>query len=156
FVLLTNHLHLVLKTPLPNLSRGMQAFLSFYANAWARRHRFAGHVFQGRYRTELVEDETYLWVLTRYVHLNPVRAGLVAEPAAWPWSTYPAYAGAPGSWEWVAREELLAAWGGAFGGPDAAGAYRQFVAAGLTDPPSPPWSGARRGWILGSPAFAER
>jgi putative transposase len=55
---MSNHLHVVLKTPEPNLSRGMQSFLSGYANAWSRRHRFSGHVFQGRYRTELVEDET--------------------------------------------------------------------------------------------------
>ncbi len=77
FVILSNHLHVVLKTPQPNLARGMQAFLSAYANASARRHRFCGHVFQGRYRAELVEDETYLWTVTRYVHLNPVR------PAWW-------------------------------------------------------------------------
>ena len=62
FVFLTNHLHLVLQTPRPNLAKGMQLFLSSYANGWARRHRHCGHLFQGRYRTELVEDETYLWV----------------------------------------------------------------------------------------------
>ena len=83
FVFLTNHLHLVLKTPCPNLAKGMQLFLSLYANGWARRHRHCGHLFQGRYRTELVEDETYLWVLTRYVHLNPVRAGAVWMPEGW-------------------------------------------------------------------------
>ncbi len=65
FAIMSNHFHLVLKTPEPNLARGMQVFLSSYANASARRHRFAGHVFQGRYRTELVEDETYLWTVTR-------------------------------------------------------------------------------------------
>jgi len=155
FVFLTNHLHLVLKTPLPNLSKGMQSFLSTYANVWARRHRFVGHVFQGRYRTELVEDETYLWVLTRYVHLNPVRAGLVADPAAWPWSSYPGYAGLPRQWEWVAEGDLLSAWGGEFGGPDAGAAYRRFVTAGLAEPPSAPWAQARHGWILGSAAFIE-
>src|SRR5438034_6474533 len=58
FVVLTNHLHLVLNTPQPNLAPGTQAFLSSYANAWARRHRFVGPVFQGRYRSELVEDES--------------------------------------------------------------------------------------------------
>jgi hypothetical protein len=58
---MSNHLHVVLKTP-PNLSRGMQSFLSAYANGWSRRRRFSGHVFQGRYRAELVEDETYLWI----------------------------------------------------------------------------------------------
>src|SRR5208283_3853573 len=77
------------ETPRPNLAKGMQLFLSSYANGWARRHRHCGHLFQGRYRTELVEDETYLWVLTRYVHLNPVRAGLSATPEAWIWSSCP-------------------------------------------------------------------
>src|SRR5208337_2113130 len=55
FLFLTNHLHLVLKTPRPNLAKGMQLFLSSYANGWARRHRHCGHLFQGRYRTEMVE-----------------------------------------------------------------------------------------------------
>ena len=59
FVIMSNHLHVVLKTPEPNLARGMQGFLSAYANVWARRHRFNGHVFQGRYRAELVENESY-------------------------------------------------------------------------------------------------
>jgi REP element-mobilizing transposase RayT len=58
FVVMSNHLHAVLKTPEPNLSRGTQTFLSAYANAWSRRHRAIGHVFQGRYRTELIEDES--------------------------------------------------------------------------------------------------
>ena len=55
FVLMTNHLHLVLKTPRANLSRGMQLLLSSYANWWTRRHQAGGHLFQGRFRTELVE-----------------------------------------------------------------------------------------------------
>jgi hypothetical protein len=55
FVVMSNHLHVVLKTPGPNLSRAMQTFLSAYANAWSRRHRFHGHVFQGRDRTELID-----------------------------------------------------------------------------------------------------
>ncbi len=56
----SNHLDVVLKTPEPKLARGMQYFLSAYANVWSRRHRFNGHVFRGRCRTELIEDETYL------------------------------------------------------------------------------------------------
>src|SRR5271155_2269023 len=111
FVIMSNHLHIVLKTPQPNLARGMQAALSAYANAWARRHRFCGHVFQGRYRAELVEDETYLWTVTRYVHLNPVRARLVDQPADWRWSSYPGYAHRGRRLEWVAYDELLASFG---------------------------------------------
>jgi REP element-mobilizing transposase RayT len=156
FVILSNHFHVVLQTPRPNLARGMQTFLSSYANAWARRHRFVGHVLQGRYRAELVEDETYLWTVTRYVHLNPVRARLVEHPAAWRWSSYPGYADRRRRLEWVAAEELLASWAGEFGGSDPATAYRRYVTAGLAEPPASPWSGAHHGWILGSQEFAER
>ena len=130
FVVLTNHLHLVLKTPRPNLAKGMQLFLSSYANGWARRHRRSGHLFQGRYRTELVEDETYLWVLTRYVHLNPVRAGLAAKPDAWRWSSCPGYFRRRDRLEWVAYESLLSAWAGEFGGTEPEASYRRFVSAG--------------------------
>ena len=56
FVLMPNHFHLVLKTPRANLAKGMQLLLSSYANWWARRHRLGGHLFQGRYRTELVAE----------------------------------------------------------------------------------------------------
>jgi putative transposase len=156
FVIMSNHLHLVLKTPEPNLARGMQTFLSSYANAWARRHRFCGHVFRGRYRTELVEDETYLWTVTRYVHLNPVRARLVEHPAAWQWSSYPGFARRDRRLDWVGYDELLASWGGEFGGSDPAGAYRRYVTAGLAEPPASPWSEAHHGWALGSPEFLAR
>jgi putative transposase len=156
FAIMSNHLHIVLKTPQPNLARGMQAFLSGYANVWSRRHRFSGHVFQGRYRTELVEDETYLWTVTRYVHLNPVRGRLVEHPAAWSWSSYPGYAHRGRRLEWVAYDELLASWGGAFGGAGPAGAYRRYVTAGLSEPPESPWEEAYHGWVLGSAAFLDR
>ena len=88
--------------------------------------------------TELVEDETYLWVLTRYVHLNPVRAGLSATPEAWIWSSCPGYFRRRDRLDWVAYDALLAAWAGEFGRTDPEASYRRFVAAGLTTPPAPP------------------
>ena len=156
FVLMTNHLHLVLKTPRANLAKGMQRLLSSYANWWARRHQFGGHLFQGRYRMELVEDETYLWDLTRYVHLNPVRAGMVSRPELWPWSSYPGYAYRSRRFDWVAHEQLLAAWAGEFGRTNAEASYRRFVAAGVRNPPQAPWTQARHSWILGSERFVDR
>jgi putative transposase len=158
FVIMSNHLHAVLKTPEPNLSRGMQHFLSGYANVWARRHGFSGHVFQGRYRTELVEDETYLWAVTRYVHLNPVRARLVDRPVAWRWSSYPGYARGRPRLDWMAYDELLASWAGEFGGSgsDATTTYRRYVTAGLSQPPESPWADAYHGWIVGSQKFVDR
>ena len=65
FVFMENHLHLLLKTPRPNLARGMQQFLSSYAIWHGRRHRRVGHLFQGRYRAELIEDESYYWTVSR-------------------------------------------------------------------------------------------
>ena len=82
---------LLLRTPRPNLAAGMQGFLSGYA-LWAGAAAAAsGHLFQGRYRAEMIEDESYYWTVSRYIHLNPVRAGLVARPEQWEWSSYPGY-----------------------------------------------------------------
>ena len=65
FVILNNHLHLLLKTPQPNLAKGMQAFLSAYAVWSAKRRRCPGHLFQGRYNAEMIEDERYYWTVFR-------------------------------------------------------------------------------------------
>src|SRR5437868_1331806 len=83
YVIMDNHLHLLLKTPRPNLAVGMQGFLSGYALWVGRRRRRLGHLFQGRYRAEMVEDESYYWTVSRYIHLNPVRARLVPRPEQW-------------------------------------------------------------------------
>ena len=116
FVILNNHLHLLLKTPQPNLAKGMQAFLSAYAVWSAKRRRRPGHLFQGRYKAEMIEDESYYWTVSRYIHLNPVRAGLVARPEEWEWSSYPGYVAARRRRPWVRYETLLAAWRGDRGG----------------------------------------
>src|SRR3954470_9610466 len=83
FVVLSNHLHLLVRTPRPNLGRGMQFFLSGFAQWVGKRRRRGGHLFQGRYRAELIEDESYYWTVSRYIHLNPVRARLVERPEQW-------------------------------------------------------------------------
>ncbi|HID76049.1 MAG TPA: hypothetical protein EYP56_08645, partial [Planctomycetaceae bacterium] len=156
YVLMSNHLHLFLRTPEANLSRGMQYWLSGYANWWCRRHDHVGHLFQGRFRAELVEDEAYFWAVSRYVHLNPVRARLVEHPAHWPWSSYPGYAHRRRRVEWVDYDAVLSAWQGEFGGSDPVRAYRRFVEQGVTEPPPSPFEDAVQGWILGSRKFVDR
>ena len=133
FVFMENHLHLLLKTPRPNLARACSIPLS-YAIWHGRRHRRVGHLFQGRYRAELIEDESYYWTVSQYIHLNPVRAGLVDGPDAWRWSSYPGYAEPSHRLPWVAHEALLSAWRGEHGGTVSARAYRRFVEAGLRSP----------------------
>ena len=93
YCLMTNHYHFVLETPQPNLSAGMQALAARYTQEFNRRHGRDGQIFRGRFHAILVEPESYLVSLVRYVVLNPVLAGLVAEPAAWRWSSYRATAG---------------------------------------------------------------
>jgi len=93
YCLMTNHYHLIIETPEGNLSRGMRQLNGVYTMDFNRRRRTVGHVFQGRYKAILVEKESYLLEVCRYVVLNPVRAGLVKRPEGWSWSSYRGTAG---------------------------------------------------------------
>ena len=97
YCLLDNHYHLVIETPDPNLSLGMRHLNGVYTQTFNRTHQRVGHVFQGRYKAILVEKDSHLLELCRYVVLNPVRAGMVPNPADWKWSSYKStgYAGKP-------------------------------------------------------------
>lgn len=88
YCLMTTHFHLVVKTPRANISQGMHRLNSRYAHQFNDRHAEAGHVFQSRFHSVLVETEEQLSRTYRYVALNPVRAGICAAPADWRWSSY--------------------------------------------------------------------
>ena len=90
YCLMGNHVHLLIETPKPNLGRGMQRLHGNYGYLFNQRHAGSGHVFQGRYRAELVDAERHLWATVRYVANNPVAAGLCATPEDWPWSSHTA------------------------------------------------------------------
>lgn len=93
FCLMPNHYHLLLETPEPNLSAGMQRLNGVYARTFNWIHGFEGHLFERRFRCVVVERESQVLELARYVELNPVRAGLCDHPADWPWSSYRALVG---------------------------------------------------------------
>jgi putative transposase len=93
FCLMTTHLHLVVETPEPNLSRGMQLLLSIHAHRFNKRWGRFGHLFAGRFGARVIENEEYLWEACRYVFNNPVRAGIARTPDAWPWSGGLAFSG---------------------------------------------------------------
>jgi putative transposase len=82
-----NHYHVTLCPRKANFSEAMRCLNSQYAQWWNRRHNRVGHVFQGRFKDQIVEDGDYLRTLSRYIALNPVRAHLVARPEDWPWSS---------------------------------------------------------------------
>ena len=91
YVLMTNHYHLLLETPRGNLSAALHDLNTAYTNYFNRRHDRVGHLFQGRYRSILVDKDNYLLELSRYIHLNPVRARMVKRPDAYRWSSYSSY-----------------------------------------------------------------
>lgn len=86
--MMPNHFHLALLNNLPNLPEAMQHLNGEYAIWWNARHGKVGHTFQGRYKDQIVQHESYLKNLLRYIALNPVRAGLVKSPELWQWSAY--------------------------------------------------------------------
>ena len=88
FCEMTNHYHLVVETVDGNLARGIRQLNGAYSQQFNRRHELVRHLFQGRYKAILVQKESYLLELARYVVLNPVRAGMVAAPADWAWSSH--------------------------------------------------------------------
>ena len=154
FVLMGNHEHLFLETPEPNLSAGMHLLNGSYTGYFNFRHRRVGHLFQGRFKAHLIEDEGHYLEISRYIHLNPVRAKLVERPEQWPWSSYRGYQRARAEQEWVTYRRVLAEFGPEVG--EARRRYGRFVRAGIVEPPQCPWSKALGGVIVGSERFASR
>jgi putative transposase len=131
YCLMPNHVHLVLQTPMADLSAGIQALCGRYAEAFNRRYELDGHLFQGRFHAVAVESDWHLLELARYLALNPVKGGLCSAPADWPWSSYRALAGRQSAPGFLAVERLL----GLFGTEPVrrCAAFRAFV----QDAPSP-------------------
>lgn len=147
YCLMGNHYHLLIETPQPNLVRGMRRLNGVYTQAFNRRHARVGHVLQERYKAVLVDKDSYLLELCRYVVLNPVRAKLVRRPEDWPWSSYRAMVGKAQAAEWLAVEKVLSFFSGRL-------AYRRFVAEGVGQPSL--WRNLRGQIYLGGEPFLER
>lgn len=148
---MTNHYHLLVETPEANLSEGMRQLNGVYTQYVNRTHRRVGHVFQGRYKAVLVERDAHLLELARYVVLNPVRAGMVADAAEWPWSSHAAVLGREAAPEWLEVDALLRMFGSTR--RQARAAYVDFVRAGVGLPSV--WEGLRGQVYLGSDEFVE-
>jgi putative transposase len=126
-----NHAHLLVRSGYRPLARSMRSLLTGYAGAFNRRHQRAGHLFQNRYKSVVVEEEAYLLELVRYLHLNPLRAGIVPDLRAldrYPWTGHSALSGCV-SRPWQATAETLRRF--ARTPRPARVAYRAFVAAGV-------------------------
>ena len=110
YCLMSNHYHLLLETPLGNLSQIMHHINGAYTTYFNKRHKRSGHLFQGRYRAIVVDKDEYA-ALSRYIHLNPVRAGIVKTPDEYPWSSYRYYSGKRKRPEWLVLDFILSYFG---------------------------------------------
>jgi REP-associated tyrosine transposase len=147
--LMTNHYHLLMETPDGNLSRIMRHINGAYTNYFNTKRRRAGHLFQGRYKAILVDRDAYALELSRYIHLNPVRAGMCLRPEEYAWSSYRNYVGQQAAPGWLRREEVL----GHFGGDEKR--YQRFVEEGLKGEVASPLDEALASTILGGEKFVQ-
>jgi putative transposase len=111
YCLMTNHYHLLVETPRANLSQAVKWINVSYAAYYNRKHQRRGHLFQGRFKAILVDADAYLKHLSRYIHLNPLRAKMVEDLAVYRWSSYPAFIGKLASPAWLKTEWLLSMFG---------------------------------------------
>jgi putative transposase len=149
FCQMTNHYHLMIETVEPNLPQCMRQLNGLYSQLFNRRHRLVGHLFQGRYKAILVQKDSYLLELSRYIVLNPLRANMVESLDDWQWSSHRYFVGDSSPPDWLACGWLLSRFGDTSTG--AAAAYQAFVLAGIGQPS--PLKATRHQILLGDDAF---
>ena len=163
FVLMSNHYHLLVETPQANLVAGMRWFQTTYTMRFNRRHRLCGHLFQGRYKSVIVnpEERGYFVTLSDYVHLNPVRAGMISlreRLFEYRWSSYPFYAARASRPAWFEADRVLGELGledNVFGRRCYAERMRERAIDELEGKNAKRYEQLRRGWYLGGPSFRE-
>lgn len=129
YCLMGNQYHLIVETPEANLAQGMRQLNGIYTHRDHRRHRTVGHVLQGRYKAILIQKESHLLEICRYVVLNPVRATLVEKVEQWRWSSYRGTAGLATGLPWLIVDWVLRQFGQ--DRPIAARHYRRFIREGI-------------------------
>ena len=107
YCLMDNHYHLLLETPLANLSRAMRHLNGVYTQRYNRDTKSDGQLFRGRYKAILVDVDTYLLNVSRYIHRNPIEAGIVRKAEKYVWSSYPAYIGKVNRPSWLTTKLTL-------------------------------------------------
>lgn len=152
FVLMDNHYHLMLRTNSPNLSKAMQWLGTTYTTIFNQKNSRKGHLFQGRYKSILIENESYLLRLSFYIHRNPLRAGMVDRLVDYPWSSYPAYAYNRMCPDWLETDMILSQFGHGNSGRKA---YREKVQQ-YSDEEKNFWEEIKHGMIYGSESFANK
>ncbi len=152
--LMPNHYHLLVQTPDANLSRFMRHVDGVHTQRFNRFHKCDGSLFRGRYKAILVDADTYLLDLVRYIHRNPLRDGLVSRLDRYPWNSHKAYLSHSEKWAWVYTEPVFSMLCRA--GEDSAKAYRAFMRQDESDELMAVLSRKNVPSVLGSEEFVAR
>ncbi len=154
YCLMTNHYHLLVRTPDGNISRCMRHINGVYTQRFNLKHGLDGTLFRGRYKSVLVEEDSHLLELLRYIHHNPVKANIVISPEDYPWSSHKGYLSRNRRWEWLTRKPLLAM----FAADRRRGfaAYLQFMHQPDSDEVESFFSKQRLAPIFGSASFVDK
>lgn len=107
YCLMPNHYHILVQTPDANIARSMRHINGVYTQRFNRRHRCDGPLFRGRYKSILVSGDSYLLQLVRYIHRNPVKAGLTTKLADYRWSSHKGYLSIAKKWDWLHKEFIF-------------------------------------------------
>lgn len=153
YCLMDNHYHLLVETIDANLSIGMRQLNGMYTQLSNRNHKKVGHVFQGRFKSILIERDSYLLELCRYIVCNPVKAGICPKPGDWGWSSYNPTAFGRNVPEYLSVDWILSQF--SEDNKRARKLYREFVTAGLTKQSSP-WEQVVGQVMLGGEEFIEK
>lgn len=152
YCLMSNHYHLLVETPSGNLSQIMHHINGAYTNYFNVKRKRAGHLFQSRYKAILVDADDYANELSRYIHLNPVRAGMVSKPEEYCWSSYLDYIGERKAPDWLTTKLIQEYFSK---GKTAQINYRRFVEELLEKKYESPLNGVVAATILGSEQFVK-
>jgi putative transposase len=152
YVLMDNHYHLLMRTRRANLSKSMQWLGATYTKRFNSRHFRSGHLFQGRFKNMLVQNDAYLSQLSYYIHRNPVRAGMVKRLSSYKWSSYRAYAYAERAKKWLNTELILSQF---LNVADIHLAYRE-AAQKYSKEEQRIWEDLRHGIFLGTKKFVQK
>lgn len=154
YCLMGNHYHLLLETPRGNLSKILHYINGAYTTYFNIKRSRSGHLFQGRFKGILVDKDEYCKELSRYIHLNPVRVGMVKAPLEYPWSSYRYFVGRDKKPKWLTTEFVL----GDFGGEGRRGfrKYREYVEGGQDEELDNPLKKVIASTFLGDKEFIER
>jgi putative transposase len=154
YALMRNHYHLLVETPEGNLPQALAQLNGAYTQEFNRRHHRSGHLLQGRYKAILVDKDSYLFELSRYIHLNPVRVGEVRTAWKYPWSSAAAYVGKVAPPVFLTVDAVL---GGFSPRPSVARQrYQTFLAEGIALRGASPWAAVQGQVLLGDERWVEQ